>query len=534
MSPLPRRRRALSVLSLTVALLTAACNSTAVGSPSPAGTEGTATSSPQTGAPASPAAGGTLRIATPYPVTTLDPIKSVAAGDIEILGQLYSRLLRRSPDGSELLPALAERWEESQDKLTWTFELRKANFSDGSPITAEDVVFSYTRLRDQEESAYGNAFQVIDTVEAVDERTVRFTLTGPAAPFLGSTEMFNAGIVPKAAVEKMGDEEFGKNPVVSGPFKVREWRPNDRLILERNEHYWREGLPRLDVVEFIEVSTQATRVSMLLSGEAEVVREVPWAQISELQQREGIVVPLSASSVINIVLLNHNDELIADQRVRRAMAMAIDREGIAAAVTFGHGTMANSPLPNTLDYYDQGLPAIPYDPDGARALLEEAGATGKTVKFMTTGTTEDQTTQLIQAQLNEVGLNVTIEQVDSGSWWDRLTKGDYQATVSWWYNETPDPAEAVRWALCGSCGNSSFYTFYENAEIDQLADEALTETDPQRRGELYARIQALALEEVSQIPLYYQPYANAQLATVQGLVMNPAIQWSLDETSLSQ
>jgi peptide/nickel transport system substrate-binding protein len=216
------------------------------------------------------------------------------------------------------------------------------------------------------------------------------------------------------------------------------------------------------------------------------------------------------------------------------MAMAIDREGIAEAVTFGHGTLANSPLPNTLDYYDADLPAIPYDPEGARALLQEAGATGKSITFMTTGTTEDQTTQLIQAQLAEVGLNATIEQVDSGTWWDRLPNAQYQATVSWWYNETPDPDAAVRWALCGTCGNESFYTFYVNEEIDRLTEEAVTETDPAKRGELYARIQALALEEVSQIPLYYQPYQNAHRATVQGLVMNPAIQWSLDEASLGQ
>ena len=113
-----------------------------------------------------------LRIVTPYIVATLDPIKSVAAGDITILGQVHAKLLRRSPDGSELLPGLAEKWESSDDGITHTFHLRDVKFSDGSPITAEDVVFSFLRLRDQEDSAYSGAFQVIDKIEATDDKTV--------------------------------------------------------------------------------------------------------------------------------------------------------------------------------------------------------------------------------------------------------------------------------------------------------------------------------------------------------------------------
>ena len=172
----------------------------------------------------------TLRMATGAPVSTLDPIKSAAAGDIEVLGQLYARLLRNAPDGSELLPGLAESWEVSDDGLRYTFRLRDATFSDGSPLTAEDVVFSFLRLRDQEDSAYNSAFQVIEDVRAVDAKTVEFTLQYPAAPFLGSVEMFNAGIVPKAVVEAVGDEAFAQNPVEFGTLhaqRVAAQRPRD-------------------------------------------------------------------------------------------------------------------------------------------------------------------------------------------------------------------------------------------------------------------------------------------------------------------
>jgi peptide/nickel transport system substrate-binding protein len=472
--------------------------------------------------------GGVLKIATPYAVSTLDPIKSVAAGDIEVLGQLYSRLTRRGPDGKEILPGLAESWEPSADELTWTFTLREAAFSDGSPVTADDVVFSYLRLRDQEDSAYGGAFQVIEDIVALDPKTVQFTLTGPAAPFLGSTEQFNAGIVPKAVVESMGDEEFAKMPVTSGAWAVQEWRPNEILILAANTNYWREGLPFLDGYEVIEVLRDPTRVSMLEAGEADVARDVPWAQVEQFKTREDMIVPLDPSSVIYVVLLNNQDPVLSSPDVRKAMTMAIDRDGITQAVTFGNAVTANSLIPNTVDYYDPEATPYPYDPEQAKALIEAAGATGAQIEFLTTDI-DDQATILVQDQLKAVGLEVTVNQVDVGGWWDSVVNGNYGAAVTWWYNEVPDPDPAVRWALCGTCGNSSFYTFYDNPEIDRLTEDALHETDPAAREELYHEIQRIALEDAGQIPMWYQPYSNVYRSWVHDLRMNPAIQWNMDE-----
>ena len=477
-----------------------------------------------------------LRMATGAPVSTLDPIKSAAAGDIEVLGQLYSRLLRNAPDGSELLPGLAESWEVSEDELTYTFNLREAQFSDGSPITADDVVFSFLRLRDQEDSAYNSMFQVIENVEALDERTVEFTLQYAAAPFLGSVEMFNAGIVPQAAVEEMGDEAFAQNPVSSGPFMLKEWRPNDRIILERNPNYWREDMPYLDEVEILEVTDENTRVSMLRAGEVEVISGTPWSQVDTLIADEGINVPLDPSSIIYMIAINHQSELLSDVRVRQAIARAIDTESVVEAVTFGYGTPANSTLPNALQYYDADLPGLPYAPEEAQALLEEAEVVGESIEIMITSGSSfnTQIAQLLQAQLGAIGLNVTIATVDNPTWWDKVIAADYDITPSWWYNETTDPDQAVRWALCGSCGNNSFYTYYENEEVDALVEEAVRATDPAEREELYSEIQRISLEEVAQVPLYYPPYTIALSDQVEGLMLSPALQWSLDQARLSE
>jgi peptide/nickel transport system substrate-binding protein len=498
------------------------------GAPTPGTTGGTTTATSE------PVAGGTLRLGTAGAAVTLDPIKSVAAADIVVLGQLYSRLTRRSLDGKEVLPGLAESWEPSDDGTTWTFTLREASFSDGSPITGEDVVFSYLRLRDQEDSAYGGAYQVIDEIEALDDRTVRFTLEGPAAPFLGSTEQFNAGIVPKAVVESLGDDRFSKNPVTSGAWQVAEWSQGDRLVLTRNENYWREDMPYLDSIELTTVVKDTTRVSKLEAGEVDVVDAVPWTKIEEFIQSGQYQVPLEPSSVIEIVLLNHKDPVLSDADVRKAMAMAIDREGITQAVTFGHATPANSLIPNTVDYYDPNISPLPYDPDQARALLESAGAVGAQITFMVgTGDAEGaQATQLMQDQLNSAGFDVSIEEVDTNTWWDKVVGADYGATLTWWYNEVPDPDPAVRWALCGACGNDSFYTFYNNEQIEQLTEQAVFETDPGARAELYSQIQEIAVQDVAQIPMWYQPYQHVYQPNVRNLHMNPAIQWNWEEAWL--
>jgi peptide/nickel transport system substrate-binding protein len=471
-----------------------------------------------------------LRLVSAYDITTLDPIKSVDAGNIMILGQVHARLLRRSPDGMKLLPGLAEKWASSEDGFTYTFHLRDAKFSDGSSITAEDVVFSYLRLRDQEDSIYKAAFQVIDTVKAKDAKTVVFTLKHPAAPFLSSVEIFNAAIVPKAVVTKLGDEEFAKKPVSAGPFRLVEWKMGDRLILERNPHYWRKGRPSVDGVEWIIVADDNTRVSMILAGEAHVAQDIPWNRIEELRAKPGIELPLEPSTQIQVGLMNHEKEPFNDIRVRKAFAHAINTSAMVKALTMGHAQPANSPLPDNIMYHNPDLPAISYDPAKAKALLAEAGKSGLEIEYMSVAgsVTDEQTAVMLKAQLASIGVKVKIVKVDLGQWWDRLVGGDYQMTASWWYNENTDPDLAVGWAFCGSCDTLSYFTRFKNDKVDRLIKMGVKELDMEKRRAIYHEIQKIAQDEVSQIPLYYTPYRNAY-RNVKDVMMNPALQYSLDE-----
>jgi peptide/nickel transport system substrate-binding protein len=135
---------------------------------------------------------------------------------------------------------------------------------------------------------------------------------------------------------------------------------------------------------------------------------------------------------------------------------------------------------------------------------------------------------ILQAQWAEIGLETRIVKMDQGQEVQRLMDGDYNASINWWYNENPDPDLALKWAVCGSCGNRAYYTNYSNKEVDRLIAEAAREPDPALRRELYQRVQKISTGEVAQIPLFYPPWVNAYSNAIEGLGMTPALQWTLE------
>lgn len=476
-----------------------------------------------------------IRVVSPYQTTTLDPMRSAAAGNIETYGQLYSRLLRRDPETGALEPALAESWEISADGLAYTFHLRDAQFSDGSPITADDVAFSLDRIRGDKKSAYPAPLSAVDSIAVTDPKTVVVKLKSAFAPFLGNLEIWNMGIVSKADVEKQGEEKaFATAPVTSGPYAVKEWKPNEKLVLEPNAHYWREGFPKSDAnVELLEIASPETRVAMLKAGEVDVMRLVPWAQVDALKAVENIDMRLEPSTTIYMTLLNHKREPFSNVKARQAAAYAIDNKAMAKAITRGYAEPANTTLPGSVDFHDKDNPGIPVDIAKAKQLLAESGMEGREVKILATaGATEQQMALLLQAQWQAIGLKPVIVNVDGGAWWDATGKGDYDAAANWWYNETPDPDLAVRWAVCGSCGSNSYNTFYENPKVDELVEQGTKEADPAKRAEIYKEIQKITTEEVAQIPLYYAPNAVAYSKRLDGIKLTPSLQWTLEDTTV--
>ena len=463
---------------------------------------------------------------------TLDPIGSVSGGSIETFGQLYSRLLRRDEYG-DLQPGLAERWEISPDGMEYTFHLRQARFSDGSPITADDVVFSLLRMRDDPEAAYSLSVASIKTASVVDDYTVLVTLKAPNAPFLDALEICFLGIVSKSDVERRGSQAaFAEQPVTSGPYRVVRWNRGDRIVLEANPYYWRESYPRNSGAELIEVPDVNTRLAMLQAGEIDAAKDILWSQAAPIVSSGLARVPNQPSTLIRVVLLNHDRPPFDDVRVRQAAALALDRALITEIYARGRATVANTTLPAALLYHDDDHPGWSYDPAKARQLLDEAGAVGAELSLVipAPNAVAEFLAVVLQAYWGAVGLSVRIEKVENALEILVMQNGGYDAFISDWYNENLDPDLATRWAVCGSCGNHSFYTFYQNDEVDGLVAEGAQTLDPTQRRDIYRRVQEISTREVSQIPIANEPWLNAYSHDIEGLVYTPAMQWTLEDT----
>jgi peptide/nickel transport system substrate-binding protein len=446
-----------------------------------------------------------------------------------VLNQFYSTLVRANADATDIVPDLAESWEISPDGLTYTFHLRDAKFSDDTPVLASDVEFSLTRQRDAEAAPMRSLYQVISAIETPDDRTVILKLSKPYTPLMSALAMFAASIVPEHAVKEHGDS-FGEHPVGSGAFVLKEWRRGESVVLERNPLYWEEGLPKLDGVEWIYVPNDNTRMLKLTAGEVEAATFVPWNQIKDLQADPNISVQLDKSTRMDHILINHAHAPLDNKSVRQALNMAIDQKAIVDVVTFGYGTPANSFFPLDGMYYNPENPNYAYDPDKAKAMLDEAGVSDLSLDFVLVAgdSAHDQIGVLVKDQLAKVGVNVNLVKMEGGQQWDALIAGEYDIGVMWWVNDIFDPDQKAQFCVSGDPENRSYYTNYKNPAVTDLVNAAAVELDPVKRKAMYYDIQRMAKDDVHWIDLYYSPFRNASRTSVKGFVQNPLGRYMLE------
>jgi peptide/nickel transport system substrate-binding protein len=479
-------------------------------------------------------AAGVLRIGTNEDSTTFDPIKTIQNADIWVMNNMHAFLVRTNREANQIVPDLAKSWEISDDGLKYTFHLREAKFSDGSPVTAEDAVFSLTRLRDEPESLQSAMFQIVKDIIAPDDRTVVITLAQPSAPFLATLAMFAAAIVPERAVTELG-EEFGTKPVSAGAFRLKEWRRGEKIVLEKNEHYWEPDLPKLDGVEWHVVSDDNTRILKMQAGELDAAIFVPFNRLADLDADPQINAHLDPSTREDHLLLNHENEWLGNKNIRKALNMAIDVKSLVAVVTFGYGTPANSYIPAGALYYNPDNPNYPYDPDKAKAMLEAEGATGMTLSILLEAgnAVEEQIGVMLKDQLGKVGVDLEIRKVDPGQIWDMYVEGDYDTSVAYWTNDIIDPDQKSTFSL-GMDQNLNYFTRYQNQKVADLVAQGRVELDPEKRREIYYEIQRIAKDDVHWIDLYYSPYRNISRSNVQDFFQNPLGRFMLETTSIEQ
>jgi peptide/nickel transport system substrate-binding protein len=476
-------------------------------------------------------AAGVLTIGRREDGTTFDPIKTAQNVDFWVFSNVYDVLVRVDRTGTKLEPGLAESWEVSPDGLTYTFKIRDAKFSDGSPITAADAAFSLTRIRDDEGSLWSDGYKVIESAEAADDRTLVVKLSTPSAPFLSTLAMPGASVISKAGLEAMGPDAYAEKPVASGAFVVKDWLRGDRVILEKNPNFWEADKVSLDGVEWISVPDDNTRMLKVQAGELDAAIFVPFSRIAEMQKNPDLTVHLDPSTREDHLLINHEKGALATKEVRQALDMAIDKQAIVDAVTFGIGEVAYSYVPKGALYHHADNLKRPHDPAKAKEMLAAAGASDLTLNYVVNAGDEvdEQIAVLLQQQLAEAGVTVNLQKVDPSQSWDMLVAGDYDISVMYWTNDILDPDQKTTFVL-GHDTNMNYMTRYNNPAVKDLVAAARLEMDPAKREQMYIDIQKMAKDDAHWIDLYYSPYRNVSRKNIENFYQNPLGRFFLEDT----
>jgi len=462
-----------------------------------------------------PRSGGTLTVAMPSDAPTLDPHKTPSFNTHERIGLVYSRLLKQEigPDipygKAKLVGDLAERWEVAKDGLTYTFHLRKGvTWHDVPPVNgrefvAEDVVATFERIKKQGFQA--GMLSNVTEIEAPDRHTVVLKLSKPFAPLLNFMANHHMWILPKEAVE--GKVDLDHQAIGTGPFILERWDRDVVTVYRKNPNYYEKGKPYLDRVVFKVVPNQGARVAAFRSGETQLITASTPEEAEALRRAVPDVKEMELLSPAPLQLyLNLAREPFDDLRVRKAISMAIDREGMAK-VLFGGGGAYPGPVQVTLDEYalsqDELKRLQPYDPEGAKRLLAEAGLPNgfSTTMIVTPGYGPQyiRVAEWVAEDLAKVGIKVKIEVVEYATYFSSRWPGkQFDMGVGL---QTPflEPDEFLRDQL-HSKGSRNWYNI-SDPELDEMLIEQTRILDPAKRTEKIKEIQRYVLTELVN-PIY--------------------------------
>nr|WP_090341517.1 ABC transporter substrate-binding protein [Mycolicibacterium malmesburyense]CRL71491.1 dipeptide ABC transporter periplasmic protein [Mycolicibacterium malmesburyense] len=440
----------------------------------------------------------------------LDPHKTSAYFSFEVLENVFDTLVE--PDAKlEMRPALAESWEVSPDQLSWTFHLRAGvTFHDGSPFTADDVVFSYRRIID-EQLANVDKFSAVTDVRAVDPMTVVIDVKHPTPNLLTNIGGFKGmAIVQRRNVES---GQIATRPVGTGPFAFRSQKSGDSITLTANPAYW-NGAPKVAGVTFRFISEPSTALSALQAGEIDWTDSIPPQRVAQLRDDDSLHLAVAPSNDYWYLALNEAHKPWDDVRARQAVAYGIDRAAIVQATSYGTAAANQLAIPEGNPWYT-AYDRYGYDIDTAKRLLDEAGVGDVDLDMLVTSEYPETVTaaQVIADNLAPLGITVNIRTVDFATWLDEQNSGSFDMLMMGWLgNIDPDDFYYAQHHTHGTSNAQKF----SNTEVDRLLDAGRVETNREARFDDYRRAATIIADEVSYIYLYNPSVIQAWVTNLSG------------------
>ncbi len=452
--------------------------------------------------------------------------------------QVYNRLVEFERGGTTVAPALAERWEVSEDGLQYTFYLRRdvpfhttRFFTPSRPLNADDVLFSFQRQLDPEHPyhqvsggtyEYFNAMSMpdlIESIEKVDDYTVRFNLTRPEAPFIANLAMDFAVILSAEYGEQLAqqgrEEQMNQQPVGTGPFRFLAYQKDAVIRYQAHPDYW-DGKAPIDNLIFAITPDASVRYAKLKAGECHVMPYPNPADVQAMEQDPTIELLSQEGLNVGYLAFNVEKEPFGDPRVRRALNMAIDKQAIIDAVFQGAGRIAKNPLPPTLWSYNEEVEDYPYDPEQAKALLAEAGfPEGFSTDIWAMPVQRPynpnarRMAEVIQADWAAIGVNAEIVSYEWGEYLRRSKDGEHQTLLLGWTGDNGDPDNFLA-VLLGCDGiDGANRARWCHPPFEELIQKAKTLSDQDERAELYRQAQMIFKEQAPWVTIahsvWFQP-----------------------------
>ena len=490
---------------------------------------------------ATPRRGGTLTaIVQPEPPTLISALNAGAPTGV-VSTNIFDGLFTYDWDMA-LKPALAESWQVAPDGLAITFRLRPGvRWHDGQAFTAADVKYSLEEIWRKIHPRGRATFANVDAVETPDPLTVVLRLRQPSPVILSALNAYESQILPKHIYE--GSDPLANpvnlKPIGTGPFRFKEWVRGEHIILERNPDYWEADKPYLDRIVFRIVPDATARAALLETGQAQYApySPVPLSDVARLRALPGLMIETRGYEWISPWLFlefNLRKPELADVRVRRAIAHAVNRDVIARTVWHGFGKAAVSTVPSSLArFHKADVAQYPFDVKRAEALLDEAGhkrgADGMRFAlshdFLPYGDDYRRTGEYVRQALRRVGIDLTLRSQDTPSYLRRVF-AEYEFDISSsWASSFSDPQIGVQrffWSKTINKGTPwTNASGYANPAMDQVIEAAQRSADPAERSRLFGEMQRIAAEDLPNLPLIELNFFTVHSKRLHDVAMGP-------------
>ena len=469
-----RRLLAVAAVGAVVSALLAACGGSGGGGQQPS------------------AEGGTLTVAQSADIVTMDPAMHRTRITQTVVRNVFEALVNQD-DSLNFVPELATEWTQV-DATTWRFTLREGvRFHNGEPFTAEAVKFSIERVLDPDQaSPRASMLSMIDEVIVEDDYTVVITTEQPAPTLLASLAVNE--IVPPAYVQEVGDEEFAKNPIGTGPFTFVEWVPNERVVLAANDDYW-GGRPKIDQLVFKPIPEVSTRIAALQSGDVQIAAEIP-ADLASTLDGDVRAVPVSGTRIF-FLAMNVTMAPFDDLDVRVAVNQAIDRQLLVDSIYQGRARVLNQPAFPEMVGYHEDFTGYAYDPEAASAVLSDVGVTVE----IDVEEKDKILAEAVAGQLQAAGLDATVRVLEGQAFLDSINSGSSMAYLSSWGVAEGDADVIFARHFWSPSRAESVFTGYQNAELDALIERGRSTADSDERERIYAEAIEIVMADAPWAPL---------------------------------